>query len=983
MKKIYALFLLFLCLPLSIQAQKFSISGSIIDKQTRDGIELATVQLLTPDSAMVTGITSAKDGSFKVIPSKIGNYILKISYIGYNTEYRNLSITKNEKIKTVGTVELSTSDVALKMAQITAKIAKVEMKEDTFVYNAAAYRVPEGSMLESLIEKLPGVEVAEDGTIKANGKTVTQIMLNGKDFFKGDTKIAMKNVPVDLVEKIKSYDKQSEYTKQTGIDDGEEETVIDLSLKKKLKSSWISNIDLGAGNKDRYTSKLFANKYDEVSRFTAFGSMNNTNDQGFHGGSFRKGSGGLVASKMFGMDGMWNNGKKEREAGFLEFGGNIRYNYTGSDKESSSNSESFLTAGSSSSFFNNRDKGKNSSSNLNAGFRLEWSPDTMTSITFRPSFSHTEGNNWSESQSATFNANPYQIEGITDPLTSAFELSNPELKKILVNTNDRKSLGNNNSNNFNAEIEASRRLNNKGRNISFSGEVAYDNHKSKSFSLSNIYYQSKDSLAKTNQYSSNPQKNWNYRVGLSYSEPLIAKTLFLQSRYQFQYRYSDSDRSLYQMQDSLIAWGIPTPPLGTLPFPVDTLELMRDLRNSQYATYKYFNHDINLGLRWVTEKINLNAGISIQPQTTEMAYQKDRMDTLITRNVLNVSPKVRFRYKFSKTSQLNIRYNGNPSQPSMTNLLDIRDDSDPLNISIGNPSLKPSWTNSLTVFYNNYISERQQGFMVNANFSQTSNEISTAVEYNDLTGVRITQPKNINGNWNARSSVMFNTALGTEKAFNVSTYTNLNYDNSVGYVSVNKGNSEKSTSKTLGIGEYLRGSYRSDLFEIGLNANLNYQHTRNDLQHNANMDTYNYSYGGNVQFSLPWSMSLSSDIGMNSRRGYSDNSMNTNEIIWNAQISQSFLRNKSATLSIQFYDILKEQSNVSRIINAQIRRDTWSNAINSYCMVHFSYRLNIFAGGKSKGDGGDDKGTQKGRKRGATGRSAGMPMMRMGEARHL
>ena len=920
---------------------------------------------------MVSGAVSSKTGSFKLTSTASGNFILKVSYIGYNPSFRTVSLTKEKPTSALGNIELSTNDIALKMAQITAKVAKVEMKEDTFVYNAAAYRVPEGSTLEALIEKLPGVEVADDGTIKANGKTVTQIMLDGKDFFKGDTKVAMKNLPVSLVEKVKAYEKQSEYTKQTGIDDGEEETVLDLSLKKKLKSSWVSNIDLGAGTEDRYTSKLFANRYDDNTRITAFGSMNNVNDRGFMGGGggFRNGRSGLVANKMFGLDGLWSNGKKEKEAGRIELGGNIRYNHSNSESESTTNSESFLNGSSSSSFSNSKSIGRGRSTNFSGEFRLEWNPDTMTSITFRPEYSHSESNSWSKSQSATFNADPYSIEGIKNPLDEA---RSEAMKGILVNTNDRESLSDSKSDNVSASLQATRRLNNMGRNVSVNASLGYTNTSNHSFSTSDIYYQAKDSLAKTNQYTNNPQKNWNYRLRLSYAEPL-KKNLFLQLRYQFQYRYSDTDRSLYQMADSLAAWGI-TPQFGTIPVGIDSLQSMIDLRNSQYATYKYFNHDATLGIRYVTDNINLNAGVSFQPQTTKLTYQKDKLDTLVTRNVFNWSPRVNFRYKFSKTSQLNARYRGYASEPSMTNLLDITDDSDPLNITKGNPGLKPSWTNTMNVFYNNYITEKQQGYMVNASFNQTSNSISNAVVYDETTGVRTSRPENINGNWSANGAFMFNTAIGSEKSFNVSTFTNVDYNNSVGYISVNNASSEKNTTKTLGVGENARANYRNDVLEVGVNGSLNYQHSRNELQSTANMDTYRFSYGANVQYTLPWNMSISSDIGMNSRRGYSDNSMNTNELIWNAQISQTFLRGKNATLSIQLYDILKEQSNVSRTINAQMRSDSWSKAINSYCMVHFIYRLNIF-GGTSKS--GDNEDRDRRREGGRPGRGESRPMTPM------
>ena len=344
----------------------------------------------------------------------------------------------------------------------------------------------------------------------------------------------------------------------------------------------------------------------------------------------------------------------------------------------------------------------------------------------------------------------------------------------------------------------------------------------------------------------------------------------------------------------------------------------------------------------------------MQPQRTKLSYQKDKLDTVVTRNVFNLSPNIRFRYKISETSQLDFRYRGSSSQPSMTDLLDVTDDSDPLYISRGNPGLKPSWSNNLSLFHNNYIVDRQMGWMANIRFGQTSNSISNAMHYDEKTGVRTTRPENINGNWNIGSDMMFNTAFGPDKSWNFVTFTNISYNNSVGYVSTgNDTVSRKNVTKTLGLGENLRLTYRTGLLEVGVNGGFNYQHSRNKLQTNANMDTWNFNYGATANVSFDWNMQISTDIRMNSRRGYSDASMNTNELIWNAQLSQSFLKGNAATLSVQLYDILHEQSNVSRIINAQMRSDTWNNSINSYLLVKFLYRLNIFGGKRSYEDNND------------------------------
>ena len=279
----------------------------------------------------------------------------------------------------------------------------------------------------------------------------------------------------------------------------------------------------------------------------------------------------------------------------------------------------------------------------------------------------------------------------------------------------------------------------------------------------------------------------------------------------------------------------------------------------------------------------------------------------------------------------------------MTDLLDITDDSDPLNITKGNPGLKPSFTNSLNFFYNTYMEKRQQAIMTFLNFNTTRNSISNKVTYDETTGGRITQPENINGNWDISGMLMYNTAVDSAGYWNVNTSTDYRYNNYVGYVSLDyNAASQKNITRSLSLGERLAGSYRNNWLEVELDGSFTYTHTRNKLQAQSNLDTWQFAYGGTVNLSLPWGMSISSDLHENSRRGYNDKSMNTNELIWNAQIAQSLLKGKILTLSLQFYDILHNQSNFSRTITAMQRSDTEYNSINSYAMLHATLRFNAF-----------------------------------------
>lgn len=913
-----------------------TVTGTVLDGGDKSPVMQATVQILSlKDSTMVKGNVSDLDGNF-ALSVRPGKYLLKISYIGYTTFFRQIEMTRNKPRLNVGNIELQADAIMLGEAVVVAQAPEVTAAEDTLVYNSSAYRVPEGSALEELVKKLPGAEVDENGKITINGKEIKKIMIDGKEFFADDPNIAMKNLPVNIIDKVRAYDKQSDLARATGIDDGEEETVLDLSVKPGMNKGWFGNADLAAGTEDRYSGKIMLNRFWGDNQFTVIGSMNNVNDQGYPGGGggFRwGGQNGLTAIKMGGFNFSTTSEK-------LETGGSVNFNYKDADIISKQASETFVSSDNSS-FQNALIAQRNKNTALTADFRIEWRPDTMTMLLVRPRLSYGDTDNTESSNSGTFNAEP---QNTTDELIAAIQegnLTDLMAEENIVNTIIRNSLSKSSDFNVGGSVMFNRRLGKAGRNINFRGTYNYTNSSSEQFSTSETeYFQMTDEerLEILNRYISTPTLNNNFSARVSYSEPIF-KGGFLQFSYNFQYRYSTTDNSTYTMpNDWTIDNGYGGEYTGVL-----------DKENSKSAHYTYYNHQAELALRWIREKMRLNVGVSFQPQKTELSYKKGDLDTVTVRNVFNFTPTLDFRYKFNKTSQLRINYRGRSSQPSMTDLLPIEDTTDPLNIRRGNPGLKPSFTNSFRAFYNTFNTETQRGMVAHVSFSNTMNSVSSRRVYNETTGGYITTPENINGNWNLFSMLGSNTALRNKK-YTINTFTTASYNNIVSYISDNTEttNDDRNKTRQLRLGERLRGTYRTDWWEVSLNGSLNYTHSRNNYQEQNNMDTYDFSYGASTNIRLPWNMSIATDLSQNSRRGYSDNSMNRDELIWNAQISQDFLKGNAATVSIQFYDILRNQSNVSRAITAAMRSDTEYNAIYSYCMVHFIYRLNLF-GGKNGG----------------------------------
>ena len=942
--------MLLMLVAIASLAQERLISGKITDRDTKEPVEQVTIQLLKTDSTYVSGAISNEQGLFHVNAPANGKYLLKITSVGYKPTVKRIQISEDKNLA-MGNVVVGAEAIMLKGAVVTAMAQKVTLKEDTFVYNSAAYRTPEGSVVEELVKRLPGAEVSDDGTIKINGKEVKKILVDGKEFMTGDTKTALKNLPTSIIDKIKAYDEKSDLSKVTGIDDGEEQTVLDFGVKKGMNKGVISNIDLGVGNKNRYNMRGMGGYFADNNRFMLFANANNTSDRGFGGGpgrGFWGGANGLNASKMIGAN--YNYELKDK----FKFNTSLRWNHSDGDVWSSRSSENFM--GTSSSFSNSLSQSYSRSNSWNGNIRLEWMPDSMTNILFRPSISWSSSDGLSGSQSASYNKDPYTIT-TKDPLSEE-GIEEMEKAEAMVNSQLTNGITYSDNNNINGMLQINRKLGNKGRNITFRVDAKYTDKDSKSISLNNakLYLvqtaEGKDSTYQTNRYNLTPSKNYSYAGQLTYSEPLW-KATFLQFSYKFTYSYSKSDRSTYDFSKYAMSgnqeyrgWDSYLNPFA------GHLEDYKDDDQSRFSEYRNYNHDIQVMMRFIRQKYNLNFGVMVQPQQSKYIqdYQGVHVDTV--RNVVNVSPTLDFRYRFSKMSNLRINYRGTTSQPSISQLLDITDNSDPLNISMGNPGLKPSFTQNFRLFYNNFVQNHNKGIMTFVNFSTTNNSISNKVTYDETTGGRITRPENINGNWNAMGAFMFNCSIDSAGVWNINTGAHANYNNYVSYLSLDKkSDSQKNTTRSITWRQNLSFSYRNDWAEFSLDGTLTYNKAKNKLQPTSNLETWQFSYGPSMTLTAPWGTSLNSSLSISSRRGYNDSSMNTDEFVWNAQLSQGFLKGKPLTIMLQFYDILRQQSTFSRAISATSRTDTEYNAVNSYAMLHVVYRLNLF-GGKEARQGG-------------------------------
>ena len=521
MRKI--LFLMIVSMTTVVAFAQRTVTGKVVEEDTKDAVIQATASLLSDNKVVANAVTNT-EGAFSIKAPSNGSYTLKVTYVGFKTYTKSIRIADDKNVS-AGTITLSPDAIMLKGATVTAHAAKVTMKADTFVYNASAFRTPEGSVVEELVRRLPGAEVSDDGTVKINGKEVKKILVDGKEFMTGDTKTAMKNLPTSIIDKIKAYDQQSDLARISGIEDGEEQTVLDFGVKPGMNRGTMVNADLGVGTQSRYSGRIFGGVMKNDMTVFLMTSANNVNDMGFPGGGggggrFGMGRQGLTATKMTGLN--FNYEKKDR----LTLDGSVRWNHSDGDALSKSSTED-IYGGSTSSFGNSINQNYSRSNSWDAQMRIEWTPDSMTNIMFRPNFRYNSNDGEQIGMNATFNEDPYLY--VTNPLLSIKELGD----KVL-NYNEQNSISYSDNKSVGGMLQLNRKLNSYGRNITLQLNGNWSDGNSKSLTNNYTALVARDSSYQTNRWNITPTDNYSYSARVTYSEPIMRRT-YLQFSYNFQY----------------------------------------------------------------------------------------------------------------------------------------------------------------------------------------------------------------------------------------------------------------------------------------------------------------------------------------------------------------------------------------------------------------------------------------------------------------
>lgn len=865
------------------------------------------------DSTLVKGVMSDAGGNFRLSfhAKKESPYLLKVSYIGMKPEFRALNTGKT-KIH-VGNIVL-TEGLELSEVVVTAPIKEVELVGDTTVINADAYRIPEGSNLEELVKKIPGLEYdRQNKTLVYNGLPIAEINVNGEAFFAGNHALALENLPADLVSRIKVYDKRSEMEKFMGIKTGEENYVLDLQTKKEFNGTLMTSVAAGKGNNKKKEAELISNFFktggENLSVIAKSGNRNMTS-----------------ANKDNRQDNVAVNFlKKFRKK--IHLNGNVMYSNAINGNEGTSYYEQYLKTGNRYRYATS-DR-HNTNRMASTMLSMKWNIDKMTLLNLSGSFSAMKGTNGSDSRQATYNENP-ELD-ITAPFNG--EENGQTENDIRVNGIRMNSRSTSANRQYFLNADLTRRLNEKGSSLGLTMQYSEGRGKNEAFSVSSTtYYQlqdewGNDSVLYRNQYYDSPNRNRKFSLGLILTQPLH-KSLRAQLSYKFRRENQNNDRNTYDL--SRFFDGTDDEPLYTLPEGYEAAYTDSLSNRSRSHTTA---HEVALHLNYTDRTWEINAGLSVVPERQSLDQKTGRMQADTLRTSVNYYPAVTVLWHKKKT-RVQLSYEGDTKQPGLTELLTLTDNSDPLNITRGNPSLRPSYNQRVRL----EARDTKIGLNGDMTWANTVNSVTRAVTYNTQTGGIESYPVNVNGNWNARATVRYQKRI--KRRFSVTARTGASFSQNVSLI--NEGQQEmpeRSTTHNTTLNANLRFGYQPQWGGFDLTGDWRFRHSTNLLRETGDY-TRDYRLGVNAYADLPGGIQLRSDVDYSFRNGTNITPGEDDQVVWNASLSWRFLKQKKAELSFYWADILSQKKNFTRSVSSSGLSERHTQQIGSWFMLSFKYRFN-------------------------------------------
>ena len=894
------------------------ITGSVFDN-TGESLPGASVTIRTmPDSTLVTGTMTDIDGLFKVENLPVGKYSVRFSMVGLNDQLHNFEVETPRDTINMDNIVLNENSVLLNEVTVTAVRAAVVAKEDTLEFNAGSYHTTPNATVEDLLKKLPGVEVGTDGSLSTGGKSITKILVNGKEYFSDDPQAATKNLTADMIEKVQVIDRKSDLARITGVDDGEEETVINLTVKKDMENGWFGTVKAGYGTSGRYEASVNANLFKNGNQLSIIGGANNINEMGFGDsgrGNFRSfgGNGGITTSQRLGVNFNVGNGE------IFRVGGNVFYTHSSRDSRQYSETQYLFPDSVSYKFGGNKtiDRGHN----IRADFRLQWKPNANNTFDFRPRFSINYRNSELNDTSRLF----------YEDMTNGGFVDVNRLKNLQIN----KGL----SYNINGDLIYNHNVaSHPGRSFSAQFKYAFSNTRQRGTTWSDIEYYLLQDDDGEELFRFLDNKQWSNQVEgrLTWTEPLgkASNGNFLNVSYRISSQWNNADKLTYGLDPSAYDVNSVLPDFTDPPFGPPYYAEQYDSLSNRFRN-KFLNQELQVGYKKVSKKLNLEAGILFSPSMSKSENLIDESRNIPTRWVYNVGPFARLRLKFWEKGSLNINYRARTSQPSMNQLQPVPDISDPLNIIVGNPDLKPTFTQSLNARFSNYNSDRQQSIAAALGGSYSINSIVNYMTVDPSTGGRTTTYKNVNGNLNLNGMFMINQPFSNKK-FRYSARMMGRYSNVPGYI-----NEEYNRSGNLILSPSVGVTFSNSFMQVSLNPTYTFNMATNSLAKQNDRYVHSYGFTGDASVYFPFGLEVGTDINYSYNTGYGQG-FERRQALWNANASYSLLKDKSLTFSVRVYDILQQRRNISRTVSANMIVDSEYNNLTRYVMFGVAWRFNTF-----------------------------------------
>lgn len=935
-----------------------NLYGHVKNSFTKVGIPDTKITLMTEDSVVVDTFRVSTYGgrTYKVgtqfkrkIPAVPRKYIIlaqhpeyhdcyvdfEIKHVARNTYFdapHHLMVRKNR---------MDDLNQMLEQVEVRATKVKLAYKGDTVVFNADAFNVPEGSMLDGLIRQLPGVELKDNGEILVNGRKVDYLTLNGKDFFKGNNKVMLDNLPYYTVKNIEVYDRRTELSEYLGRDTEQKEYVMDVQLKREYSEGFLANAEVGGGTDQRFMGRLFGLRYTDNSRLSLFVNRNNVNEVRSPGSqgewSPDKQQQGDIKALTAGM----NLNIDDKEKRWTETM-NVFISSADLDSRSRTTRENFIDGGNSFSRAKSAILVNEKQASVYNQFLLK-KPFMLTSTV---NARYIDVGNEGDVVSATFDSDPSQWGATMEVLDSIYApVISPDLRRIAVNRNRSASKVKGYIWNFDTNNKLTKKFD-WGDDISVRLGGAYNTQKNNQYEQIRYDYMKGDEATDyRNHFSSIPNKQYTYEVKAEYTLHWLSRWN-LAINYGYSQNYNGNANSLYRL-DRLDGWGTDAlHEIGILPSTRDSMLIALDAQNTYRYTQMERNHFVGIRPHFDREGngkyIYFNWDTWITWKDRSMDYHSEVLDNRVERNYAFLSSDLNFQYQTHQGDRLfSLSISTRRNAPSMTDLMDVTYNSDPLAVRKGNPNLKPTGRHQASMYYRLRNRKADQTLLFRVGGEMSDNESAMCYSYNKKTGAYTYRPENVDGNWNGNASVNFSRAVGEAKLWRVSVVSQMTYSHNVDLERVHDSDvSLRSVVNTMVLGQQFGLEYQKNKLSIGLNGRIDWRKSHSERSDFQSIKAADFNYGLTCIYELPWSLQLATDMKMFSRRGYSDSAMNTNDLVWNASLSRSFMKGQ-LTARLEGFDILGQLSNTAFTVNAQGRTEKWRNSLSSYAMLHLIYKFSL------------------------------------------